>query len=119
MATATVRGGRKLARFLQRSKNKKVTGDAVARALTKVIRRTILPKVRALLPKRTGRLRKSLRAIQIKSTVEIRVVFYGRFQKVGSQTAAEAVVDMIEANRSAIKAQVKIELRNALGVSAL
>lgn len=114
----TVRGGRKLRRFITRLNDPRVTGEAVARALASVLRREIIPSVLPALPRRTGRLRQSVRVVQRDASVEIRAVFYGRWVPVGPQRIplAEYIVDRLEDHRDAIRDAVERELRTALGI---
>ena len=118
MPSITIRGGRKLRRFLERANDPKITAEALARAYAKVIRQVVIPALRVQVPIRTGRLRSSLRVVQRGAYLELRGVFYGRFQRLGPgrDTIAERAMDIIAANKNLIRNQARIELRRALGV---
>ena len=110
----TIRGGRKLARFLERAAG--LTNERLAAIMAKVLRRTMLPALRQLVPSRTGKLRRSLKIIQRGENIELRSIFYGRLVPVGSarDTLAEVAIDWLNQNRVAVKAQLKLEIRKEL-----
>ena len=108
----TIRGGRKLARFLENAAG--LTDEVLARAMAKVLKQRMVPALRTLAPNRTGRLRRSLRIVQRGGTIELRAVFYGRFVPFGGQTLAEAAIDWINRNKPTIRAQLRLEVRREL-----
>lgn len=116
MPAVTVRGGARLRRFF--FDFERASEAAVARALAKVIRQSVIPALRTSVPRRTGRLRRSLRVVQREQHVEIRSVFYGRFIRLqpDGDTLAERALQLIEGRRDSIRAQVEIELRQELGI---
>ena len=84
-------GGERLQRHL------KIQGDdeLKARLFAEVLRRELLPELRRLVPRRTGRLQKSLRIVQRGTEVSLRGVFYGNlvvFQ--GGKTVASVNQDL-------------------------
>ena len=112
----TVRGGRKLARFLRRATDPNVTETARARAIANVLRNMLVPALRSVLPKRTGFIRRSLRVEQRGVNVSIKIAFYWRFLLIGPsrQRPDEWAVDWINANKSVIRTAISVELRKAL-----
>ena len=112
----TIRGGRKLARFLERASG--LTDERLAAVMATVLRRTLLPAMRTLTPVRTGKLRRSLKIIQRGKNIELRAIFYGRMVRIGpnGERLAELAIDWLNANRVAIKAQLKLEVRKELGI---
>ena len=115
-AGVTIRGGRKLARFLERAAG--LTNERLAKIMATVLRRTMLPALRTLVPTRTGKLGKSLNIVQRGENIELRAVFYGRFVPIGSarDSLAETAIDWLNANRAAIRSQLKLEVRKELGL---
>ena len=112
----TVRGGRKLARFLRRATDPDVTETARATAIARVLRKMLVPALRAILPRRTGVLRNSLKVEQRGQHVAIRIAFYWRFLLVGTppQRPDEWAIDWINANKTIVRTEISIELRKAL-----
>lgn len=112
----TIRGGRKLARFLERAAG--LTDERLAKIMATVLRRTLLPALRTLTPVRTGKLRRSLKIIQRGDTIELRAVFYGRMVRIGpgGERLAELAIDWLNRNRPTIKAQLSAEVRRELGI---
>ena len=110
----TVRGGRKLARFLRRAQDPEVTSTAMARAVTRVLRQTVLPRFRADIPVRTGRLRDSIKVEQRGKVVVLTGVYYGRWVKVNGQPLPDALIDYINRHRDLVKRAISAELRKAL-----
>ena len=113
----TVRGGRKLARFLRRARALPATDDQRAAALLRVFENEIVPRLKAALPRRTGRLRNSVRAGRRGTQVFIEILFTWRWQRIGNPPVRpdEYVIDLINANRAAFTAALARELRAALG----
>ena len=118
MARVTIRGGRKLARFIERASDPRLTDAALAAATARVLRRSVLPQLKAVMPFRTGKLRRSLRIITRGGTIELRGAFYWHFQKAGNtdKSLAEYAIDLINAQRPQLREEIKLELRRALGI---
>lgn len=112
----TIRGGRKLARFLERAAG--LTNERLAKIMATVLRRTLLPALRTLVPSRTGKLKRSLNIVQRGENIELRSVFYGRLVPIGSarDSLAEVAIDWLNENRVTIKAQLTLEVRRELGI---
>ena len=112
----TIRGGAKLARFLERAAG--LTSERLAKIMATVLRRTMLPALRTLVPTRTGKLKRSLNIVQRGENIELRSVFYGRLVPIGTgrDSLAEVAIDWLNANRVAIRAQLKFEVRKELGI---
>ena len=110
----TVRGGGKLARFLERAAG--LTNERLAKIMATVLRRTMLPALRSIVPSRTGRLKRSLKIVQRGENIELRSVFYGRLVPIGSSgdRLAEVAVDWLNQNRVTIRAQLKLAIRKEL-----
>ena len=115
-AVVSIRGGRKLRRFLLDVED--ALQEAALFAMRDVIRREVLPSLKRVLPVRTGKLRREVRVEVRSGHVEVRGPFYGRFQRIGPQrdTIAEHIVDLIEENRERLRALVRAELRRRLPV---
>ena len=118
MAKTTVRGGSKIARFLEAVGDPRVTDAILARATATVMRRSVLPRVRAATPFRTGRLRNSLRIVIRGSDVQLRARFYWHFIKVGQseQSLAEYAIDIVNQNREQLRQEIRLELRRTFGL---
>lgn len=112
----TVRGGRKLARFLRRAGDPDVTETARATAIARVLRNMLVPALRRVLPRRTGVLRGSLKVEQRGVNVRIRIAFYWRWVRVGDppQRVDEWAVDFITAHKRTFRDAISAELRRAL-----
>ena len=112
----TIRGGRKLARFLERATG--LTNERLAAIMATVLRRTLLPALRTLVPSRTGKLKRSLKIIQRGENIELRAIFYGRLIPIGSgrDSLAEVAIDWLNQNRVAIRPQLKFEVKKELGI---
>ena len=112
----TIRGGKKLARFLEKAAG--LTSERLAAIMATVLRRTMLPALRTLVPSRTGRLKRSLKIIQRGENIELRAVFYGRLIPIGSgrDSLAEVAIDWLNQNRVTIRAQLKAEVRRELKI---
>lgn len=113
----TVRGGRKLERFIADFERFASDPQKQAEIMAKVVRRVVLPALRAAVPRRTGRLRQSIRVVARDGVVDILGVFYGAFIRIGPrrQTLPELALDIIARNRPLIRAElgeaIKRELR--------
>ena len=112
----TIRGGRKLARFLEKASG--LTPERLAALMARVLSRTMLPALRTLVPSRTGRLKRSLKIIQRGADIELRAIFYGRLVPIGTarDSLAEVAIDWLNENRVIIKAQLRLEVRKELGI---
>ena len=112
----TIRGGKKLARFLERAAG--LTNERLAKIMATVLRRRLLPALRSLVPSRTGKLKRSLNIVQRGENIELRSVFYGRLIPIGSarDSLAEVAIDWLNENRVAIRAQLKLEVKKELGL---
>ena len=112
----TIRGGRKLARFIERAAG--LTNERLAKIMATVLRRRLLPALRSLVPSRTGRLKRSLKIVQRGENIELRSVFYGRLIPIGSarDSLAEVAIDWLNENRVAIRAQLALEVKKELGL---
>ena len=112
----TIRGGRKLARFLERAAG--LTNERLAKIMATVLRRRLLPALRSLVPSRTGKLKRSLNIVQRGENIELRSVFYGRLIPIGSarDSLAEVAIDWLNENRVAIRAQLALEVKKELGL---
>ncbi len=110
----TIRGGRKLQRFIERARDPEVLGRIVA----KVLRRFLIPALKSRVPRRTGKLSRSLKIVQRGPAIELRGIFYGRFLRIGPSrdTIAELAMDIIASNRAAIIAMIRAEYRREVGV---
>ncbi|MDE0456262.1 MAG: hypothetical protein OXI15_03115 [Chromatiales bacterium] len=112
----TVRGGRKLARFV--SQFDQASRTAQAKALVVVIRNHLFPALVRVLPERTGALKRSLRVERRGVNVRILIAFYWRWQRIGStrQRIDEWAIDWILENKTVLRAAFDRELRLQLGL---
>ena len=112
----TVRGGRKLARFLRRADDPNITETARAIAVARVMRRVLIPMLRQALPKRTGALRRSLRVEQRGVHIAIRINFYWRFLRIGpmKERPDEYAIRLVEQNRALFVREIGREVLKAL-----
>ena len=115
-ARITVRGGRKLRRFL--SKVEGLTGDKMAAIMARILKRRLVPALRGMVPVRTGKLRSSLKIVQRGANIELRSVFYGRFVPVGPgrDSLAETAIDWLDRNRLTVRAELQADIKRELGL---
>ena len=111
----TITGGGRLRRILANSRG--LTGNVLARIVADVLRRVLLPEVRNRLPRRTGRLARSLIIRQRGDAVELRAVFYGNLVRVpGAGSVAALAMDVLEAQKGNIDAAIERGIRSHLGI---
>ena len=112
--TVRVRGGDKIRRFVFGNIN---NPTLAATAAYRVIQRVVMPQLRALIPERSGRLKKSLRLQRVGTTIELRSIFYGNFAKVGPnrRTVRDMFLDLVQRHEGAIREAVAAAIRNAGG----
>ena len=112
----TIRGGRKLRRFL--SKVEGLTGDKMAAIMAAILKRRLLPALRGMVPHRTGKLRQSLKIVQRGANIELRAIFYGRFVPIGTgrDSLAETAIDWLDANRLSIRNEFNTAIKRELGI---
>ena len=111
----TIRGGQRLRRFIQRAEG--LTGERLAQITARILRNYVLPRIRSRAPRRTGRLRRSLRIIQRGSRIELRGVFYTPMVRDSTGKSVEDIaMDIIEENRDEIRAQIRTQVRRELGL---
>ena len=92
---ATIKGGRRLARFVEEAGA--LSEAAFLEALRETVQSFVIPALRRAAPIRTGKLRRGIRAIIRGGHVEIRAPFYFRFQRrENGQPLTEYAVELIQ-----------------------
>ena len=109
----TVKGGKKLTRFIR-----EVTDPEFELAiLSKVLRQYIVPMLKRFAPRRTGRLRRSVRVVRRGATLEVRGAFYGHLVKFSYKgqpvTMPELTVVLIVENKARVRELYRQAIRNA------
>ena len=114
MARVSIRGGRKLQRFFESAAG--LSDEKLAKIMATILRRTMLPAIKARVSRRTGRLQRSLRIVQRGSSIELRGVFYAQLARMGPgrDTVAEIAMDWIERNRPMVRALLAEAVRREL-----
>ena len=112
--TVRIKGGDKIRRFVFGNIN---NPTLAASAAFQVIQRVVMPALRALIPERSGRLKKSLRLQRVGTTIELRSIFYGNFAKIGPnrRTVRDMFLDLVKRHEGAIREAVAAAIRNAGG----
>ena len=112
--TVRVKGGNKIRRFVFGNIN---NPTLAAQAAFDVINRVVLPQLRALIPERSGRLKRTLRVVRIGTSIELRGIFYANFARVGprKQLVRDMFLDLVARNENAIRQAVSAAIRNAGG----
>ena len=115
-ANVTITGGGKLRRFFAAAD--RLNDHKIAEIMARILRRILLPELRSQVPRRTGKLQRSLVIIQRGAAGELRGIFYGRFIAAGPSRDNVAAIAMriIESRRPEIYQQLKLALRQELGV---
>ena len=85
--------------------------DVLGRAGAKILRKRMLPWLRAHVPRRTGKLAQSLRIRQRGATVSLQGRFYANFNNVAALS-----VQWMEHNRDLFRREMSAELRRQAGV---
>ena len=115
-ASVTIRGGGRVKRILMRSRG--ITPEVLARITAEVLRQELLPLLRSRVPRRTGRLARSLVIRHRGGAVELRGTFYApvvRWNN-GRDSVAAAAMDILESNRDDIIKAIAAQIRQRLGV---
>ena len=112
--TVRVRGGNKIRRFVFGNLS---NPQLAASAAFQVIQRVVMPQLRALIPERSGRLKKTIRVVRIGTSIELRGVFYANFARVGprKQLVRDMFLDLVARNEGAIRQAIADAQRNAGG----
>ena len=76
-----------------------------------------MPALRALIPERSGRLKRTLRLQRVGTTIELRSIFYGNFTRIGprKQLVRDIFLDLVQRHEGAIHEAVSTAIRNAGG----
>ena len=109
--TVRVKGGRNIHKFVEGNSNPQVA----AIAAFQVIDRVVMPALRAQMPERSGRLKKSLRLTRVGTTIELIGIFYARLVKIGAQrhTVESIFISLIDRYAGAIRAAIAAAIRGA------
>lgn len=108
-------GGAKLRRFIFAAQN--LTDEKLAELMADILRRVLLPELRAAVPRKSGQLRKSLVVVNEGAAVELRGVFYGRFvETTFRESVADTAMRILENRKVEIRELMKLAIRRELGV---
>ena len=109
--TVRVKGGRNIHRFVIGNENPLL---AVTAAFG-VINRLVMPALRARMPERSGRLKRSLRLQRVGTAIELIGIFYARLVKIGSarHTVQGLFIKLVEQHAGAIRAAIAAAIRGA------
>lgn len=110
-----IRGGGRTARFVMRAQQ--LTPERLARIAAEVLREVVLPILKSRVPKRTGRLSRSLNIRHRGGVVELRGDFYGPLVNRGQRDSVAAIaMDIVEQRRDEIRDGIAKGVRAFLGV---
>ena len=110
----TIRGGRRVQNFILDFPN--FANIQVLHALRDVIDTHVIQPLRARLPRRSGRLYRTLHVVVRDGGLQVRGVFYGRLVHLrqpiaGKRSLPEIVLELIGQQREAIRGAVRRELQ--------
>ena len=103
----TITGGHRVVRFNRIIGNPEVS----ARAAAKILRRLLVPYLRSVVPRRTGRMANSLSIRHRGASVILGGVFYARFNNV-----VELAIRWTEDNRALLAREIQAEIERQSGV---
>ena len=109
--TVRVKGGRNIHRFVIGNENPLL---AVTAAFN-VINRVVMPALRAQMPVRSGRLKKSLRLQRVGTTIELIGIFYARLVLIGpsKHSVQTLFIRLIEQYAGVIREAIAAAIRGA------
>ena len=109
--TVRVKGGRNIHRFVVGNENPYLAAQAAYGAINKLV----MPALRARMPVRSGRLKKSMRLTLRGTTIELIGIFYARLVLIGPSrhTVQTIFIRLIEQNAGAIRAAIALAIRTA------
>ena len=112
--TVRVKGGQKIQRFVFGNVN---NPTLAAQAAYSAINRLVMPALRAKIPERSGRLKRTLRLQRVGTTIELRSIFYGNFTRIGPRAmlVRDMFLDLVKRYENAIREAVSAAIRNAGG----
>jgi len=115
-ASVTVRGGRRLERILMRYRG--LTAEKLAEFTADVLRQELLPVLKSRVPRRTGRMARSLEIRRRGARVELRGVWYGPFvnRNTNRPTVEETAMDILAADKARIVQLIVAKVRAFVGV---
>ena len=94
-----------------------LTPERLARIAAEVLREVVLPILKSRVPKRTGRLSRSLNIRHRGGVVELRGDFYGPLVNRGQRDSVAAIaMDIVEQQRDGIRDGIAKGVRAFLGV---
>ena len=110
--TVRIKGGDRLARFIFADGNV----DVAIGAAIGVIQRVVLPKLKSIMPIRSGRLRRTLHVVRVGNTIELRGVFYARMVRLnqGRDTVEELFIRLVRSHRAQIIAAVRAAIAGGI-----
>jgi len=114
-ARVTVRGGRRTQQFIQRAQG--LTGEKLAEFMAEILRNEFLPVLQGRVPRRTGRLARSLNIRRRGSVIELRGVFYGYLvrDRRDGRSVVEIAMDIIAADKQRLTGLLAARVRRYLG----
>lgn len=112
----TITGGNQLKAFIGRAKG--VSNRQLAGAAARVYRKSLVPRLRTRMPRRSGRLKSSLAIRQQGDSVELRGVFYARMVRFPKRSRTKSVESEtfreLQDNRNIYSRQIARELRRRI-----
>ena len=113
-ATVRIKGGKRIHRFVTNADNPLL---AVAAAYP-IIRDRVMPALRAAVPFRSGKLRRSLRLVRQGTTIELLSIWYGNLVRWGNRKVSvqEVFIDLVAAFAPQIRAAIRAAVRAAGGL---
>lgn len=107
-----IRGGERLEKFILGATDP-ATRTQIAGAAARVMRRRILPTIRARSPERTGTLKRSLKIQNEGPSVQLRGVWYAQLVRWdgGQKSVATEAMNAIASQRFIIRREIAAEIR--------
>ena len=113
-ATVRIKGGQHIRRFVTNAADPLLA----VRAAYPVIRDLVMPALRARVPFRSGKLRRSLRLVRNGTTIELLSIWYGNLVRIGNRKVSvqDIFLDLVAAFAPQIRAAIRAAVRAAGGL---